>query len=72
MEVHHKKPVSTGGDDRYDNLVFITSNVHKLIHATRPETIQRYIRLMQPDESQLKKINKLREEAGNSEINLTV
>ncbi|MCY7688881.1 group II intron reverse transcriptase/maturase [Bacillus altitudinis] len=72
MEVHHKKPVASGGDDRYNNLVFITSNVHKLIHATKTETIQRYIRLVRPDESQLKKINKLREEAGNSEINLTM
>ena len=42
IHCHHKKPVSQGGTDNYKNLVIIHVDVHRLIHAVRPETIQAY------------------------------
>lgn len=33
-----------GGTDEYQNLTFILSDVHKLIHATDEKTITKYIR----------------------------
>ena len=33
MEVHHKKRRRDGGGDLYANLVWVTADVHKLIHV---------------------------------------
>lgn len=71
MELHHKVPKSMGGDDKYENLVFITKNVHKLIHATKNETIKKYLNLLKLSQESLDKVNKLRVKAGNNEISLT-
>jgi group II intron reverse transcriptase/maturase len=68
MEVHHIKPQSKGGSDKYQNLLFVTVNVHKLIHATEEQTINKYFSYVNPDKSQLEKINKLRKLVGNCEI----
>lgn len=68
MECHHKQPVSTGGTDIYSNLVYITKAVHKLIHATKLETIGYYRDLVQLDETALRKLNKLRKMVGNEVI----
>ena len=35
MEVHHLTPKFKGGKDEYSNLVFVTKDVHKIIHARR-------------------------------------
>ena len=40
MELHHKKPKAKGGSDAYNNLIFTTKEVHKLIHAVNEITIQ--------------------------------
>ncbi len=68
IHCHHKKPISQGGKDEYKNLIIIHIDVHKLIHATKPETIQAYLNKIKPDKSQLDKINKLRVLAGNTAI----
>lgn len=68
MELHHKVPVSKGGTDEYSNLTWVTSNVHKLIHATDPCTIAKYMSQLNLKAEQLKKLNKLRELAGNTVI----
>ena len=68
IHCHHKKPISQGGTDEYKNLVIIHIDVHKLIHATKPETIRAYLDKIKPDKSQLDKINKLRMLAGNTAI----
>lgn len=60
IHCHHKKPISQGGTDEYKNLIIVHIDVHKLIHATKPETIQAYLDKIKPDKSQLEKINKLR------------
>ena len=68
IHCHHKKPLNQGGTDEYKNLIIIHTDVHKLIHATKPETIQAYLDKIKPNKSQLEKINKLRVFSGNSAI----
>ena len=68
IHCHHKKPLSQGGTDEYKNLIIVHIDVHKLIHATTPETIQAYLNKIKPNKSQLNKINKLRMLAGNTAI----
>ncbi len=68
IHCHHKKPISQGGTDEYKNLIIVHIDVHKLIHATKPETIQAYLNKLKPDKSQLEKINKLRMLAGNTAL----
>ena len=60
IHCHHKMAVFLGGDDSYGNLVLIDVDVHVLIHATREETIRKYLASLQLDEKQLNKVNKLR------------
>lgn len=55
MECHHKKPKHLGGTDEYKNLVWVSSPIHKLIHATRAETINKYLQMLKLNDEQLKK-----------------
>jgi hypothetical protein len=70
MHAHHvipkRKPFF--GTDEYKNLVFIHSDVHELVHATKSETIEYYIGKIYPNEKQLVEINKLRKKVGNKAI----
>ncbi len=59
-EVHHKIPVFMGGSDIYVNLIFVCTAVHKLLHATKAETIAKYIAQIKPNKLQLEKLNRLR------------
>ena len=68
MEVHHKLPKELGGKDEYKNLIWVTSDVHKLIHATNNDIIQKYLDSVKPNFDDLEKINKLRKIAGNCVI----
>jgi 5-methylcytosine-specific restriction endonuclease McrA len=72
MECHHKKPKEHGGKDNYDNLVWLKTEVHKLIHATQPETIEKYLKMLNLDKTALKKVNSLRLLAENFEIATTI
>ena len=60
--------MSLGGGDDYANLIIIHERVHKLIHATNSETISAILQTFQLKPVQLKKLNKLREQAGNEAI----
>lgn len=68
MEVHHKIPRTAGGTDAYANLVWLSVFVHQLIHATRPETIQRLVGAIKPNDVMVSKINEFRVKVGNCEI----
>lgn len=68
MEVHHKIPRVMNGLDKYDNLAFVHSSVHKLIHATNEETIRKYSKDITIEGKQLIKLNKLRRLVGNEEL----
>jgi group II intron reverse transcriptase/maturase len=60
MHCHHKWPRHMGGKDEYQNLMFVTVDVHTLIHATKIETITEYMGKLQLDTKQKKKIDELR------------
>ncbi|MEQ8198027.1 MAG: reverse transcriptase domain-containing protein, partial [Clostridiaceae bacterium] len=68
MEVHHKVPREVGGTDEYDNLIYIKSDIHKLIHATNPQTIQKYLTNFAKVNIDFKRLNKFRNLVGNCEI----
>lgn len=68
MECHHIKPLATGRNDTYSNLIYLSGDAHKIVTVTQPETIQRYLQRMQLNEKQLEKVNKLRKHAGLAEI----
>lgn len=68
IHCHHKKPVSQGGTDEYKNLVIVHKDVHRLIHVNSADVIDFYLEKVKPNSTMLKKINQLRELAGNSAI----
>ncbi|WP_226894303.1 group II intron reverse transcriptase/maturase [Paraclostridium bifermentans] len=68
MECHHKIPKAKGGKDEYKNLIFLRTEVHKLIHATDLETIEKYRKKLDLNKQTLKKLNRLRVLVGNSVI----
>lgn len=68
MECHHKTPKEQGGNDEYKNLIFVLKDVHKLIHATTVEVINKYLIKLQLDENGLKNLNNLRLKVGNNII----
>ncbi|MCT8978869.1 group II intron reverse transcriptase/maturase [Clostridium sp. CX1] len=68
MEAHHKKPKSLGGSDEYNNLTFVLSDVHKLIHAIADKTVKEYKEKLKLDKEGLEKLNKLRLKVGNCVI----
>lgn len=68
MECHHKKPKHLGGTDEYKNLVWLSIDSHKLVHATKQETINKYMDILRLDNKGLKCVNSLRKLVGNSVI----
>ena len=68
IHCHHKIPLKYGGTDRYGNLIIIHESVHRLIHATDKDIIKKYLDLLSLTDSQIKKINLLREKAKSSKI----
>lgn len=68
IHCHHKTPRAKGGTDKYDSLVLVSDQVHRLIHATNQETIRYYLNLLTLDKKQLAKVNDLRVRAGLVEI----
>lgn len=68
MHCHHIKPKHRGGTDSYRNLIFVTEDVHRLIHAKTENTIQKYLSKVKPDDHQLEVINELRGKAGRNHI----
>ena len=68
IHCHHKKPVSKGGTDEYGNLVLMAEDIHKLLHAEKPETIRAYLSACDLSPEQMEKLNDLREMAGMSRI----
>lgn len=57
---HHITPVGMGGDDSYSNLLFVTTAVHRLLHATRTETIVRYLDSLKFNKEQIERLNRYR------------
>ena len=68
IHCHHKLPKSLGGKDNYQNLIIVHQDIHRLIHATKQETISKYLSALKLDKRQISKVNKLRKMVGNEEI----
>lgn len=68
IHCHHKLPKQYGGTDRYDNLVLLLPQDHRLIHAADEITIRKYLELLKLDKTQILKLNKYRELAKNNPI----
>ena len=68
IHCHHKIPRNKGGTDKYGNLVLVSDAVHRLIHAVKEETIQKYLQMLKLNEEQLKKLNNLRNKLGLMEL----
>jgi group II intron reverse transcriptase/maturase len=63
IHCHHKVPREQGGDDKYDNLVLVLDDIHRLIHAANPDVIGKYQEILCLTKAQLAKLNTLREKA---------
>ena len=68
MEIHHIIPKHLGGNDRYQNLVLVTYEVHKLIHCTEKRTIKKYLKYLKLTKGMLTKLNNYRKIIGNEII----
>lgn len=68
MECHHKIPKKSGGTDKYSNLMWVNTKIHKIIHASDEEKINRYLEELSLGKEEIKEINKLRHLTGNLEI----
>lgn len=70
VDCHHKKPLSLGGDDSYQNLIIVSDAVHVLIHSSSERMIKKYLNDLQLNSKQLAKLNNLRKLAEMPQITL--
>jgi len=68
IHCHHIIPKRNGGTDAYNNLILVTQEVHRLIHAKCPYTIEKYVRRLHLSEDQVHQINVLRVKANLERI----
>lgn len=64
IHCHHIIYRSQGGTDRYENLMLVTVDVHRLLHATQEDTIQALLKKLDLTSKQKAKLNYYREKAG--------
>ena len=62
---HRILPINSSGGDKYSNLVIISPDLHRLIHATKSETIHQLLVKLELSEKQMAKVNKFRVKVGN-------
>lgn len=68
---HHIIPRHLGGTDEYKNLVIVSIEVHRLIHATNQALIERLVRQYCITDEQIEKINKYRKMCKLENITVT-
>lgn len=64
IHCHHKIPKYLGGTDKYDNLIILHEDIHKLIHAKDKNIINYYLEKYVLNNEQIDKVNSLRNQAG--------
>jgi group II intron reverse transcriptase/maturase len=62
---HNIIPISAGGGDKYSNLIILSSDIHRLIHVTKSETIHQILAKLELSKKQIAKVNKFRVKVGN-------
>ncbi|MGL4991977.1 MAG: group II intron reverse transcriptase/maturase [Sarcina sp.] len=70
MELHHKIPSKLGGSNKYSNLVWLSKEIHKMVHATDGNIIKQFmakyiINGKTIEDEPLSRLNKLRVLVGN-------
>lgn len=70
VHCHHHIPVNLSGTDKFNNLRILHKDVHKLIHATKDETIGRLINSLKLTDGQVKKVNQYRKSCNLELIDL--
>lgn len=73
FECHHVKLYSLSKDNSYRNLLIVEPEVHKLIHAKKEDTIDKYLQYLKGTKTNLnskffQKLNKYRKFIGNEPI----
>ena len=63
-----KSQKASGGTNKYQNLIFITKNIHKLVHITDKDKINEYLQNENLNKEQMQKLNELRELVGNCKL----
>lgn len=56
MHCHHIIPTHMGGTDKYENLLLINEDVHKLLHAQKEKTIKELLEKLKLNSNQKKKV----------------
>ena len=64
IHCHHKKPKHLGGGDEYENLTLVQERIHRLIHASKAETLTSLLQSLTLNDKQINKVNELRKMAG--------
>jgi len=62
---HHIKSMQDGRNDKYKNLVILHSDIDRLIHATKSETIHQLLAELDLTTEQINEVNKFRFKVGN-------
>lgn len=68
MACHHKIPKCLGGKDVYQNLIWINTKIHRLIHAKNDNVITNLLEELKLKKTEIKKVNELRKLVGNALI----
>lgn len=68
VHCHHITPTYLGGNDKFSNLIIISKEVHKLIHAIQPEVVKKYMVKLKLNEQQLIKLNNFRKKCNLNHI----
>jgi len=65
---HHREPKANGGNDEYKNIIILSEEAHRLVHATQSETVSLYLKNLNLTSKGIRAVNRLRRTAGNWEI----
>ena len=67
---HHIVQISDGGSDKYENLVLIIDEIHKVLHMTNETKVMDVLKKYSVNKKQIEKFNKLRFSLGLNPINI--
>jgi RNA-directed DNA polymerase len=68
IHCHHVIPKHLGGTDEYNNLRIVSDSVHRLIHAKEIDVIEKYLKILNLNKDQIKKLNTLKSKANMEKV----
>lgn len=68
IHCHHIVPAKDGGSDKFDNLIIMDKEIHKLVHCKDEQEIKTLLRKFNLNEKQLNKLNSYRKKCQLTEI----